>query len=429
MAFKNRIRLPITLAKTQFPVERNVFRLANGARKVLSVVISKTVQGTTDQLPEDWHRKLLIALSHDDVTIEDNRLLTGIVLESDYSIEWQDFLNYPLAQAKFTVNVTPFDATNSNCQSCEEVTQLTVVDDDIAETWSEGTTHTWDNVLANDSICCFPYTVELVSFNSYYFASVTLSDSGQLDATLNPVVPTASNVLVATYRVSCPNGAYDEANIFVDVISGTGVPCEPVTYLSSESAGSNSLSFAWLSSVGNYGWTIATAAAPGTILQSGTTTNEFKLVTGLLPSTSYIFTVWAICGIYELSEVEDVTVSTLPDVVDAPGTIDNGDCAHPVQITDISFNAETATVTGGYPVTENTITSGGINNPALNGELIVTVTGHDGFGTNSRIEITDSNGQSQCLPIIGNGSYTFVNVDIIDGEEWFISILCAGVCP
>lgn len=76
MPYKNRIRLPIMFTKPQFPTERNVFRLADGSSKVLSVIIRNTFEGSTDQLPEDWHRKLVVAMSHDEITIENERLMS-----------------------------------------------------------------------------------------------------------------------------------------------------------------------------------------------------------------------------------------------------------------------------------------------------------------------------------------------------------------
>src|SRR6187549_2999416 len=141
MPYRNRIRLPIMFCKPQFPMERNTFRLADGSSKVLSVVIRNTYEGKTDQLPEDWHRKLVIALAHDEVSIENERLLSNVTLNGDYGIDWQDFLQYPIAQANFQVQVTPFNATNSNCQTCEEMSQVVCVDDTTDEVWEEGSTN------------------------------------------------------------------------------------------------------------------------------------------------------------------------------------------------------------------------------------------------------------------------------------------------
>src|SRR5688572_11990655 len=115
MAFKNRVRLPIKLHKPQFPEETEEYRKANGVTVVLSVVIRKVYEGQTDSLPEKLHERLKIALRHDSVIIEGDKYVGAITQEGSYDIEWIDFLSKPIAQAKFKANVTPFNASNSNC--------------------------------------------------------------------------------------------------------------------------------------------------------------------------------------------------------------------------------------------------------------------------------------------------------------------------
>jgi hypothetical protein len=321
MAFKNRIRLPITLGKAQFPIERNIFRKANGERKVLSVVISKTVEGVTDQLPEEWHQKLVVALSHDEVTIEDTRLLTGVALDGDYGIEWQDFLNYPLAQARFTAQITPFSATNSNCQTCEELAQVVANNDTVEETWEEGNTYNGASVLLNDAVCCYPSTVSLRSFNTFFFSSVSINPDGTFSATLNNPVPNASNVLVATYRVTCPDGSYDEANIYVQTVTGSGAVCEAPTDGVLVNASASTLSVSWSGTVGEYGWEIATQADPNTVLQSGVVYAEGIVITGLDPDTAYVVRVWSICNVYSISD--EISINATTDVPTAHLDPDN----------------------------------------------------------------------------------------------------------
>jgi hypothetical protein len=212
--FKNRIRLPIFFAQPQFPMERDIFRLADGSSKVQSIIIRNTYEGKTDHFPEDWHRKLVIAMAHDTVTVEGERLLSDVVLYGDYGIEWQEFLNNPIAQANFKVQVTPFDATNSNCQTCDEMSQISLVDDYTDEVWDEGTTHDFPDVLTdNDSICCSPYTVSLLYFNPLFFTDVSISAAGVLTATVINPAPVVNDVLIATYRVTCADGSYDYADV------------------------------------------------------------------------------------------------------------------------------------------------------------------------------------------------------------------------
>ncbi len=335
-------------AKPQFPVERNVFRLANGTTKVLSMVIRNTFEGKTDQLPEAWHRKLVIALAHDTVNVENERLLSGVALDGDYGIEWQDFLNYPIAQATFNVQVTPFDATNSNCQTCEEMSQLNLVDDTTTDVWVEGTTNDFPDVLTdNDSICCNPFTITLVSFNNIYFTSVTISAGGVLTATVIDPCPDLSDVWVAKYRVTCPDGSYDEADVYAN-ITGSDVsfcfpPVGPLVYSPVSSTEANiswdvtlpGPSCGWV-------WELYLTSDLATIIDSGTTGAPMVNITGLTAGVSYTVLVKADCCGYDYSVAETLeftitsfasetcgkfTVTYLPNVDVAPQNISYMDCA------------------------------------------------------------------------------------------------------
>jgi hypothetical protein len=213
MAFHQRARIPFYLTRPQFPEERNVFRLANGRTKVQSVIIRKVWEGETDWLPKEIHERLKVALAHDTVTIEGYYYLTGVgvVAEAEYSIEWQTtMLDYPLAKAAFKAEVTPYDVTNDNCQSCEEATQLALEDDTITglyDSLAEGSTTEY-NVFANDSICCSPITAEIVTINSLYVDSATIdAASGIVEIILHATTPSGTNVNLLTYRVTCPNGS------------------------------------------------------------------------------------------------------------------------------------------------------------------------------------------------------------------------------
>ena len=291
------------LGKAQFPSERNVFRKADGSTMLLSAIIRNTYEGQTDDLPEDWHRKLTIALHHDDVTIEDRRLLTDVIIAGDYSIDWKDFLNHPTAQAKFTVQVTPFDATNNNCATCTDVTQLNLVDDTTDEVWEEGTTHDYPvSVLDNDYICCYPFVVDLISWNTDYFTDVQLAQDGTLTATLKPYIPTVNNILLATYRVTCENGGYDEANVYVN-IDGTSDECLPpgpldlpVFNIGDDTIASLEWGAAAAVPTGGYDWALYLSSNLVTPVQSGNTALTTLDLTGLTPGESYVFTVASNCG-------------------------------------------------------------------------------------------------------------------------------------
>jgi hypothetical protein len=112
------IRLPFHLKAPQFPVKRNVFMKSNGERKKLSARVSNEYVCDVDYMPKDWHEKLVVAIEHDLVEIEnvDSGYTTQrFSHEGSYEIDWQAFLNYPTAPAKFKLFKTPYNKTNSNC--------------------------------------------------------------------------------------------------------------------------------------------------------------------------------------------------------------------------------------------------------------------------------------------------------------------------
>lgn len=348
MSFTNRVRLPIFFSKPQFPVEQTRFRLSNGTTKTQGVVIRNTYEGKTDQLPEDWHRKIVIALAHDTVNVEGERLLSQVSLDGDYGIDWQDFLNNPIAQATVRLEVTPFNATNSNCQTCDQAVQLNLYDDHSDETWTEGSVHDFPDVLTdNDSICCSPFVISLSSYNTDYIASASIDPvTGVLTAVVKAEVPDTTQALIATYRVTCSDGSYDEADVYVN-LSGTGSPtCDPpigpiqITGLTNESVYAN-----WVDAVSppgvGYIWQLYLTADLGTVLQSGTVGVSEVTILGLTYGAHYTLVVFSDCGAYDYSTNISVnfiaaasagnlcggfTVTYLPNVSTPPQSISFMDC-------------------------------------------------------------------------------------------------------
>lgn len=311
MPFKNRIRVPFYISKPQFPAERNIFRKADGSSKVLSIIVRNTYAGTTDYLPENWHRKLTIALSHDEVHIENTRYLTDIVLDSEYQIEWQDFKNYPVAQAKFTVQSTPFSATNSNCKTCEEATQLSLVDDTYPGSLVESSSNDL-TVTTNDTIVCSPYTLSVTSFNTTFLNSATISQAGVLTIVVKASVPSGTNILMATYRATCADGSYDEANVYATV-TGTAAGCNPPSNVVISSITNNTATVVWTAAspvpANGYVWNLYNLSAPFTPAQSGTTAGTTVNLTGLISGANYMFGVSSDCG-GSFSTEEQGTFST-----------------------------------------------------------------------------------------------------------------------
>lgn len=291
------------LHSAQFPEERTVFRKANGVTKTLSVIVRKTYEVETDFLPEIWHQRLKIALAHDNISWEGDRYLGGVTQDGDYSIQWPDgVLHYPTAKAECKVQVTPFDATNSNCQTCEEATQLELEDDTVTSELyggdlEEDTDYTWP-LADNDVICCYPAVFSLVSYNSDYLTSASInSATGLLSIHTGVDLVSAAGLLIATYRVTCPNGGYDEANVYASFdgsVPGCLAPVDvAITGISPDSATAT-----WTESEpgSTYYWELYEGTMPvGTPVQTGTLVGSTLPLTGLTPDTEYFFQVQTVC--------------------------------------------------------------------------------------------------------------------------------------
>jgi len=297
MAFINRIRLPIKITRPQLTEERESFTKANGATKTLSVVIKKEYEGQTDHWPEKMHDRLKIALAHDTVTIEGERYVGGISATGDYTIEWPDFLDHPFGKAQFKVLATPFNASNSNCATCDDFAQVVCEDDDlgtIGEDESQSVA-----VLDNDSICCYPFEISLVTFNSDYLDSCVINGNNIEIHTKTGLV-TANDVRLVTYQVTCESGLFDEADIIAD-IEGTVEPeCGQPSFLDAGlgSAGPGSAAPNWDEPVpAPVGYNYALYLLPDTVtpIDSGSTTATSVLYEDLEPG-DYRFTLIVDCG-------------------------------------------------------------------------------------------------------------------------------------
>lgn len=301
MAFKNRVRLPMKVTRPQFPEERVNFRKADGTTKTLSVVVRKEYEGETDYLPEGWHEKLKIALAHDTITIEGDRYIGDISQTGEYTIEWPDFLDYPTGKAKFKAEVTPFNETNSNCMTCEEATQLELTDDTITGMYGadlqEGETYEW-NVAENDNICCYPATFSIVWLNTDYLTGYSISDAGVVTITLGTDLVSVNGLKLATYRVTCPNGNYDEADIYANV-EGSTEGCLAPTNLQSSIVSPTEIEYSWDEPFANgtYYYELYEGTGPiGSPLQSGLVDIQTSIsLSGLDPNTQYYFRVRTVC--------------------------------------------------------------------------------------------------------------------------------------
>lgn len=298
MPFKNRIRLPFYISRPQFPMERNVFRRADGSSKVLSMVVRNTFQGFTDHLPQQWHKKLVIALAHDNITIEGDNYLGDVVLDGDYQIEWQEFLDNPVAAATFQIQVTPFDATNSNCVSCETVTQLSVEDDTVPGLFGDDDGGSI-NVFDNDSICCYPATSQLIYFNTDFLNSAMLVENGTFSFETLPATPSQTNVKIATYRVTCPDGSYDDADVYASFDGSGGETCCQPSNVSVNEELSVITWEAGCEPANGFYYDFRKVSDPGVPVFSNTVTGEVRTADVPLIVTNnpaeYIFTIYSRC--------------------------------------------------------------------------------------------------------------------------------------
>lgn len=302
MPFYNRVRLPINIDRPQFPSERNMFPVADGSTKVQSIIIRKVYELETDELPELIHQRLIIALSHDLVNIEGDKYLGGVSIDSEYEIEWERFLYKPVAKAQAKLKVTPFAATNSNCQTCDDAAQVSLVDDTFPSQVGEGAIEVI-NVFVNDSISCYPFVATITTFNSTYVDSASIALDGTVTIQMKTPLPLNSNVNLLTYRVTCPNGGYDEADVFADVDGSVIVCGEPLNITGN--ADEDSIPLSWTAPAtppaNGYQWELYECSNLGTPVQTGTTASTNVTLTGLSPATCYYFYVRSLCDVDDFS--------------------------------------------------------------------------------------------------------------------------------
>lgn len=305
--FLNRIRLPLYLKTPQFPTEANRFRLSNGESKTLSVTIRKNYTVITDYMSQTMHQRLVVALNHDTVNIEGDRYIGGVSVDGDYEITWPDFMDYPLGQAGIKIQVTPFDMTNDNCKTCDEMSQLSLVDDD-AGVIDEGMDKTI-NVFSNDSICCFPIVAVITYFNTAYFDSVTIDGFGNVTLVPKNVAADVGSIVMAKYLVTCPDGVYDDADIYAS-INGSDPACEQPGGVGIDTISAPPPPFniviEWVTPLVDpatgYEWQLFEMQSPGSPVQTGTSAVKLVNLSVPYPATDYGFYVRTVCsaGIYSL---------------------------------------------------------------------------------------------------------------------------------
>lgn len=314
MAFRNRIRLPINISQPQFGSARQQYVRADGTTKNLSTVLKKTYKGQTDWIPEKWHERLVVALSHDDVVIEGEKYLGGVALDGEYVIDWDEIFRTAVAGAKFQVTVTPFNNANSNCITCDQAGQVSLTDDSIGSVDEDSNQEI--NVIGNDDVCCSPVEFSITSFNSDYVDSVSIDTSGTVSFHVKTGLVAANGIKIITYRATCANGGYDEADIFAD-INGTVPGCLAPTGLIVSGVTNTSIHAEWTApspAPDHYHWEVVTSPG-GVVVASGDESGlSVDISTGMSADTAYRFRVASECdptnGVDESNFVEQEFTTT-----------------------------------------------------------------------------------------------------------------------
>lgn len=294
----NRIRLPLYLSRPQYPVEKDVYPKSNGEQVTLSATVKKTYQVRTNYMPEKWHERLHTALLHDTVNIEGEKYAGGIKLEKMDEIDWQEFLDYPIAPVNGVISVDPFFAVNSNCQSCDEFTQVVTEDDDAGDV-EEGETYELE-VLDNDTVFCNPATYEIVSFDSDYLQDVSIDENGLLAFTVKEDLVAINGLAGIKYRVTCGNGQYDEADVYMNV-QGTLEGCLAPSGITHDTGDDFPTvdHVSWTAPspapANGYIWELYTADNLVTPIDTGTTTGLFADITLPDQSVQYVVMIQSDC--------------------------------------------------------------------------------------------------------------------------------------
>lgn len=114
---QNQVRLPFYLRRPQFQITENIFRRSDGVKERTSTVIEKDWLGTVGYLSAEQHEKLVVALKHDYVNI--NNGFSGVnyrmTQEGEYTPGYPDDINSALVPAEFRISDYSHNYVNNNC--------------------------------------------------------------------------------------------------------------------------------------------------------------------------------------------------------------------------------------------------------------------------------------------------------------------------
>ena len=116
----NAIRLPLYFKEPNISSDKTVYVRPDGSRQLLSARLAKRYKGMIDEVPEETHQNLVIALNHDFVRfVPENYVnINGFAarFEDEYNNNYPEIMqNVNIWSADFTIFETPFNNFNSNC--------------------------------------------------------------------------------------------------------------------------------------------------------------------------------------------------------------------------------------------------------------------------------------------------------------------------
>jgi hypothetical protein len=114
----NYIRLPLYLKEPIISSTKNVYVRSDGSRKLLSARLAKKYKAFVDNVTEEAHQNIVVALNHDQITLTTENLTNGIQVrfEDEYNNNFPEIMqNVSVWSADFSIFETPFNNFNSNC--------------------------------------------------------------------------------------------------------------------------------------------------------------------------------------------------------------------------------------------------------------------------------------------------------------------------
>jgi hypothetical protein len=117
--YYNEVRLFFYLRHPELKASESVYRKSTGDYVKLSAIMENIWEGLVDFGNKDFHRRLFVALGHDDFQISPNEsAFAQFMKDGEYAIKWEKSGGFVLdsAPATFTVKESPFHNFNSNCK-------------------------------------------------------------------------------------------------------------------------------------------------------------------------------------------------------------------------------------------------------------------------------------------------------------------------